>query len=328
MRYLLRKLGLLLITGWAALTINYALPLLVPGDPIGVMLARYQGRLSPQATDALREAFGLNTDQNWFMQYLDYWRRMLSGDFGLSLGFFPAPVSDILAQSIPWTLGLVGITTLIAFLLGTLLGVYSGWRRNTAFGDTMVLVALFLNGVPYFWLALIVLYVFAFLLGWFPLSGGYGTAVTRSDGLSWVLSILYHGVLPALTIIVTAAGGWLLTMRNNLVSVLGEDYIAFARAKGLSDQRVMVQYAARNAILPSFTAFAMALGFVVSGSLLTEIVFSYPGIGFSLYQAVVSLDYPLMQAIFLFITLAVLVANFLADVAYALLDPRVRSEGT
>jgi peptide/nickel transport system permease protein len=327
MRYLLRKLGLLLITGWAALTINYVLPQLVPGDPIGVMLARYQGRLSPQAADALRAAFGLSDDRGWFLQYLDYWRRMLTGDFGLSLGFFPAPVSEILAQSVPWTLALVGVTTLLAFGLGTLLGTLSGWRRGTASGDTLVLVALFLSGVPYFWFALIVLYVFAFLLGWFPLGGGYGTAVSRADGFAWVLSVLYHAVLPAVTIIVTATGGWLLTMRNNLVSVLGEDYIAFARAKGLSGRRVMLRYAARNAVLPSFTAFAMALGFVVSGSLLTEIVFSYPGLGFSLYQAVVSLDYPLMQAIFLFITLAVLVANFLADVAYALLDPRVRSEG-
>ena len=327
MRYLLRRLGLLLVTGWAALTLNYVLPQLVPGDPVSVMLARYQGRLSPQAADALREAFGLNTDKSWFAQYLDYWRRMLTGDFGLSLGFFPAPVSEILGQAIPWTLGLVGVTTLLAFTLGTLLGVLSGWWRNTPLGDSLVLVSLFLNGVPYFWFALIVLYVFSFLLGWFPLSGGYGTAVTQADGLPWLLSVLYHGFLPALTIIVTATGGWLLTMRNNLVGVLGEDYVAFARAKGLRERRVMFRYAARNAILPSFTAFAMALGFVISGSLLTEIVFSYPGIGFSLYQAVVSLDYPLMQAVFLFITLAVLIANFFVDILYAVLDPRVRSEG-
>ena len=165
------------------------------------------------------------------------------------------------------------------------------------------------------------------MLGWFPRSGGYSTTVVREDGLAWLISVLYHSFLPALTIIVTATGGWLLTMRNNLVGVLGEDYVAFARAKGLSERRVMFRYAARNAILPSFTAFAMALGFVISGSLLTEIVFSYPGIGFSLYQAVVSLDYPLMQAIFLFITLAVLVANFMVDIVYTLLDPRVRSEG-
>ena len=165
------------------------------------------------------------------------------------------------------------------------------------------------------------------MLGRFPRSGGYSTTVVREDGLAWLISVLYHSFLPALTIIVTATGGWLLTMRNNLVGVLGEDYVAFARAKGLSERRVMFRYAARNAILPSFTAFAMALGFVISGSLLTEIVFSYPGIGFSLYQAVVSLDYPLMQAIFLFITLAVLVANFMVDIVYTLLDPRVRSEG-
>ncbi len=327
MRYLLRKLALLLVTGWAALTINYVLPLLVPGDPIGVMLARYQGRLSPAAAEALRAAFGLETNANPLIQYFNYWKRMLTGDFGVSLGYFPAPVSSVLAQAVPWTLALVGVTTLLAFILGTLLGILSGWRRDSAGADSLVLASLFLNGVPYFWLALIALYVFSYLLGWFPLSGGYGNEVVRGSGWPWISSVLYHSVLPALTIIVTAMGGWLLTMRNNLIGVLSEDYIAFAHAKGLSTQRVMLQYAARNAILPSFTAFAMALGFVVSGSLLTEIVFSYPGIGYYLYQAVVSLDYPLMQAIFLFITLAVLVANFLADVAYSLLDPRVRSRG-
>lgn len=328
MRYLLRRLGLLLLTGWAALTLNYILPQLVPGDPVSVMMARYQGRLSPEAADALREAFGLTSDKSWWGQYFDYWGRMLTGNFGLSLNFFPAPVSVILGQAIPWTLGLVGVTTFISFILGTFLGVYSGWWRNTPLGDGMVLVSLFLNGVPYFWFALIILYVFSFLLGWFPLAGGYGTSVTRAEGWPWLLSVLYHSFLPALTIIVTATGGWLLTMRNNLVGVLGEDYVAFAKAKGLPQRRIMFRYAARNAILPSFTAFAMALGFVISGSLLTEIVFSYPGLGFALLQAVTSLDYPLMQAIFLFITLAVLIANFLADIAYAFLDPRVRSEGT
>ena len=177
MRYLLRKLALLLVTGWAALTINYVLPLLVPGDPIGVMLARYQGRLSPAAAEALRAAFGLETNANPLIQYLNYWKRMLTGDFGVSLGYFPAPVSSVLAQAVPWTLALVGVTTLLAFILGTLLGILSGWRRDSAGADSLVLASLFpkrralLLARPD--CALCVLLP----LGWFPLSGGYGNEV-------------------------------------------------------------------------------------------------------------------------------------------------------
>ncbi len=177
--------------------------------------------------------------------------------------------------------------------------------------------------MPYFWFALLLLYLLAFKGSYFPLSGSLDPFLTAFSP-TWWASLFHHAVLPALTIVVTAAGGWLITMRNNVMGVMSEDYIAFARAKGLSEGRLLNRYVLRNALLPSFTAFGMALGFVVGGSILTETVFSYPGLGLQLYTAVTGLDYPLMQAIFLFIALAVLIANFLVDAVYVVLDPRAR----
>jgi len=323
-RYLLYKVGILIFTAWVALTVNFILPHMMPGNPAQVMVAKFQGKLAPEAIKALSIAFGLGVKENIFHQYLNYCGRMFRGDFGLSLTYYPTPVSQILAQAIPWTLGLCGTTTILAFAFGSWLGAVSAWRRGSRLGDSLVPLALFLKSMPYFWFALLILYIFSFILGWFPLGGGY--AVLGAPGFPRLLSILYHSLLPGVTIVITAMGGWFMTMRNNMISILAEDYITFAHAKGLSTREIIYHYAARNAILPSFTGFAMALGFVISGALLTEIVFSYPGVGFFLYQAVTSLDYPLMQSIFLFIALSVLLANFLADLTYVFLDPRVRSE--
>ena len=323
MPYLLRKFLFLLLTLWAAVTLNFVLPRLVPGDPIGAMLAKYQGKLDPSAVDALTVAYGLKDQGNLFTQYVTYLGNMLRGDFGRSIGQFPTPVVDIVAQAAPWTIGLVGVCTVLAFLLGSALGLYSAWRRGGRVADALPPIALFLNSMPYFWFALLLLYLLAFRTGTFPLSGSLDPFLTQFSA-DWWKSLLRHAALPALTIVVTAAGGWLITMRNNVMGVMGEDYIAFARAKGLSEGRLLNRYVLRNALLPSFTAFGMALGFVVGGSILTETVFSYPGLGLQLYNAVTTLDYPLMQAIFLFIALAVLIANFIVDALYAVLDPRVR----
>jgi peptide/nickel transport system permease protein len=326
--YLLRKLALLLLTLGAALTINFFLPRLVPGNPIGAMIAKYQGRLDPSAAKALMIAYGLEGhDKNLLVQFGDYLVKLSRGDLGRSISFFPAPVTEMIGQAAPWTIGLVGVSTVISFLIGTGLGVYTAARRGSRLADLLVPVSLFLNSVPYFWFALIALYLFAFLLGWFPLGGGLDIVTGPAWSLSWIGSLLSHAVLPGATIVITAMGGWLIAMRNNLVSTLGEDYVAFARAKGLSDSQVLYGYGVRNAILPSLTAFGMALGFVLGGSILTEVVFGYPGLGTLLYHSVTSLDYPLMQAIFLFISLAVLAANFLVDITYTLLDPRVRDGG-
>jgi peptide/nickel transport system permease protein len=322
--YLLRKFAVLLFTLWVAATLNFILPRLVPGDPVSVMLAKYQGRLDPSAVDALKIAYGLNDLGSPVAQYFSYLGRLLHGDFGRSISLFPTPVTEVVGQALPYTLGLVGITTVLSFLIGSALGLYSGWRRGGRLADALTPVSLFLNSMPYFWFALLTLYIFAFKLRWFPLSGALDPFPGDAFSAGWWSSLLRHAALPALTILITSVGGWLITMRNNVVSVASEDYLSFARAMGLKERTIVNRYVLRNALLPSFTSFGMALGFVVGGSILVEIVFSYPGLGYYLFQAVVGLDYPLMQAIFFFIALLVLAANFAVDLLNVLLDPRIR----
>lgn len=289
-------------------------------------MARLRGKISPQGQHALEIAFGVNHDPLW-SQYLQYLNNLLHGNLGISVTYFPTPVSAVIAQELPWTLMLVGISVVISFIIGTLLGVVVAWRRGSRLDALSVPVFTFLSAIPYFWLALIVLYILGYTLNWFPLNGGYDTNATEPGWTpDFILSAIQYAILPAFTIVISSIAGWLLGMRNAMITTLSEDYVLMAEAKGLSQPRIMFAYAARNAILPNITGFALSLGFVVSGALLTEIVFSYPGIGYGLYQAVENLDYALMQGMFLIIASAVLAANFLADLVYIALDPRVRLE--
>lgn len=324
MAFFIRRLEFFLITLWATLTLNFFLPRLMPGNPAQALLARFHGRVNPQALKALEVAFGVDTKDSLLSQYVQYLGNVLHGDFGLSITFFPTPVAQVVVQALPWTLGLIGITTIIAFILGTLIGIVAAWRRGGAIDSVLPPVFIVLSAFPYFWLGLICIYLFSVWLNWFPMGFAYDVGAQVTLSWSFVGQIFNHAALPALTIIVTSIGGWILTMRNNMLTTLSEDYVKMARAKGLSANRIMLLYAGRNALLPNITGFALSLGFVLSGALLTEIVFTYPGIGYILYQAVTSEDYPLMQALFLIITLAVLVAVVISDIANAMLDPRTR----
>jgi peptide/nickel transport system permease protein len=326
MSYLVRRLEFFAITLWATLTINFILPRVMPGNPAEAMLVRYHGRVSPQTIKAIEVAFGLHPTESVWQQYFDYLRDTLTGNFGVSVTFFPTPVGDVIKQGLPWTVGLVGMATVIAFVLGTLLGMLSAWRRGGVFDAVLPPVFIVISAFPYFWLGLLVLLVFALTLGWFPL--GFAYDLTDSINLSWSFAgqVVWHGLLPALTIVITSIGGWILTMRNTMINTLAEDYVKMARAKGLSPARIMLNYAGRNAILPNLTGFAMSLGFVISGAILVEIVFNYPGLGFTLLQAVHSEDFALMQTLFLMITLAVLLAVLAADLLTAILDPRTREQ--
>jgi peptide/nickel transport system permease protein len=323
-RMLSRRLFFYLVTAWAAITLNFVLPRLMPGNPAENLVARFQGRLSPSAINAIRVLFGQN-HQSIFSQYLQYWKDVVTGNFGISYSFYPTPVSSIIGQSIFWTLSLIGLCTVIGFVLGTTLGIIVGWKRGS-WGDALIPVTTFLSSLPYFWFALMMVMIFSITLHWFPSSGGYGVGQVIGLNGPFLSSVLYYGFLPAITIVAASIGGWLLGMRNMMVMTLNEDYVLLAGAKGLSRRRVITSYAARNAILPSFASFAMSLGFVVGGAIVTEIVFNYPGIGTVLFTAAQGQDYPLLEAIFLTITIAVLVANLLADIAYIALDPRTRQE--
>jgi peptide/nickel transport system permease protein len=324
MSYLVRRIEFFLITLWAALTINFLLPRFMPGSPAQAMLVRFHGRISPQAVKTLEIALGIHSDQNIAQQYLQYLSNTLRGDLGVSLTFFPQPVGKVLLLGLPWTVGLVGMATVIAFVLGTLVGMLSAWRRGGFLDGILPPVFIVISAFPYFWIGLLCILVFSFTLHWFP--QGFAYELNSSINLSWsfVGEVIWHAFLPALTIVVTSIGGWILTMRNTMITTLAEDYVRMARAKGLSPVRIMVMYAGRNALLPNLTGFAMSLGFVISGAILVEYVFNYPGLGFMLLQAVTNEDFSLMQALFLLITVAVLVAVLAADFVTAWLDPRTR----
>ncbi|NHO81507.1 ABC transporter permease [Micromonospora sp. CMU55-4] len=323
MRFLLQRVAFYLFTAWAAITLNFFIPRMVPGDPVQSLISRNQGRISADAIASLRVLFGLDSDRSLWEQYVAYWGQLLRGDLGLSFTFFPAPVSEVIGSSLPWTVGLVGVATIVSFLLGTALGVGAGWRRGSWI-DGLLPATTFLSSIPYFWLGLVAIALFAGPGSFFPSSGGYEPGLVPAFDAYFIPSAIQHSILPAATILVSSMSGWILSMRNMMVTVASEDYITVAHAKGLSERRVALSYAARNALLPNVSGFALSLGFIVGGTLLVEIVFSYPGLGFQLFQAVGSKDYPLMQGIFLIITISVLVANLLADVAYLLLDPRTR----
>ncbi|WIY05429.1 ABC transporter permease [Amycolatopsis mongoliensis] len=326
MRFLLQRLAFYVFTAWAAVTINFFIPRMIPGDPVQSLIAKNQGMISADAIQSLYTLFGLDKNESLISQYFDYWGQLFRGDLGISFTFFPSPVSELIGDSLPWTIILVGITTIVGFALGTGLGVVAGWKRGS-WVDGLLPVTTFLSSIPYFWLGLIALALLAGPGSFFPSSGGYDPGVVPGWDGGFIGSAIQHSLLPALTILISSMGSWILGMRNMMVTVASEDYVTVAHAKGLPERRVMVGYAARNALLPSVSGFALALGFIVGGTLLVEIVFSYPGVGYQLFQAVGSQDYPLMQGIFLIITLSVLVANLFADVAYLALDPRTRKEG-
>jgi peptide/nickel transport system permease protein len=323
-RFVLRRLGFFVVTLWAAVTLNFFIPRLMPGDPALAMMARYRGHINPQALHALQIAFGVNNHESLLSSYFTYLGNVFRGQFGTSYTFFPDAVSHDVLQALPWTLALVGVTTILAFVMGTFIGLVAAWKRGGWLDGALPPIFVITSAFPYFFLAMLAIWLFAVKLGWLPPSRGYG--IKTEQGWTWTFAgdALKHAILPALTILVTSIGAWILTMRNNTISVLAEDYVRMARAKGLGPWRIMWTYAGRNAILPNLTGFAMSLGFVVSGAILVEYVFNYPGVGWMFLQSVDNQDYALMQGLFLMIVVAVLTCILAADVATALLDPRTR----
>jgi peptide/nickel transport system permease protein len=323
-RFILRRLGFYLIAFWVSITLNFLLPRFMPGDPVSRMFARTQDRMQPEQIEQLRKLLGVDDRPLW-EQYIGYLHNMLTGQMGVSISRFPAPVTEVIGSQVGWTLLLGGTALVIAAVVGNLLGILAAWRRGGAVDSALPPLLIFIGSFPYFWLAMGALYLFGVTLGWFPIRHAFSDTI--APGFSWefISDVGMHLVLPALTIVLVSIGGWMLGMRNTMIATNAEDYITMAEAKGLRPGRIMFRYAARNAMLPSVTAFGMSLGFVVGGALLTEVVFAYPGVGYQLLAAVQGLDYPLMQGLFLTITAAVLLANFLVDILYVRLDPRVRS---
>jgi len=326
MAYVGRKVAVFLVTLWAAITLNFILPRLMPGSPVDAILAKIASTGQP-ITAAQKHAIEVQLGvphSNLLVQYGQYWKNIVTFQFGTSYSFPTETVGHTIGKALPWTLLLVGSTTVIAFIVGTLLGVFAGWRRGTAADSSVTIGATFFAAFPPFWLGLLLLYVLAFKFGVFPLKGGYNEGATPAFTWPFIRDALYHSVLPAATLAITTLSGWVFGMRNNMINTLGEDYVTFAEANGLRTRTVALLYAARNALLPNVTAFGLSLGAVVGGSVLVEGVYSYPGLGNLLYIAVSNHDFPLMQALFLVITVSMLVAIFVVDLLYVRLDPRVR----
>jgi peptide/nickel transport system permease protein len=329
MRHVIRRILFYICAVWVAVTLDFFIPRLAPGDPVAAIVGKMsqKGYVTPAMQQTLSATFGLNTNDPLWVQYFKYLGNLLHGNLGNSIQYFPTPVAQVIGQDIGWSIMLGGVAVVISFFIGCLFGMIAAWKRDTLLDTVLSPVMNFLSAIPYFWLALLTLYIFSYLLNWFPLSGGYDSAnIDPGWTFDFVSSVIQHTFLPALTLIISSLAGWMLTMRNSMITTLSEDYVLMAKAKGLRGAHVMFWYAARNAVLPNITGFAIAIGAIVGGQLLTEMVFSYPGIGYALLQAVNQQDYAMIQSIFLIITLAVLGANFLADMLYTFLDPRVRQE--
>jgi peptide/nickel transport system permease protein len=325
MRAIIRQLGFYLVTAIVAVSLDFLIPRLIPGNPVDAILSKMQGTTISKATiTALDLQFGVNTKASVWTQYSHYWGSVLRGNFGISVSNGFEPVSTVIRGALPWTLGLVGVATVISFVLGTAIGSLVAWRRGSWL-DNLLPVVTFFQAAPYFFIAFLAVDLFAIKLGWFPPEGAHQNLDFAAVSWTYISDVLDHAVLPALTIVVASAAGWIVGMRNVMLTTMDEDYVLIAAAKGLPKRRV-IWYAARNAILPSVSGFALAIGFIVSGALLTEIVFSYPGLGLLLVNAVADNDYALLQGVFLIITFAVLAANLIADFFYVFLDPRTRQE--
>ena len=325
MRIITRRLFFYLVTAIVAVTLDFLIPRLIPGNPVQAIEAKMQGvTLTPAIIHNLELQFGVSTHASLWTQYTHYWNNILHGNLGVSSGNGFQPVSSVIGAALPYTLGLVGIATVISFVLGTAIGALVAWKRGSWL-DNVLPVVTFFQAAPYFFLAFLAVDLFAIRLGWFPTSLAHNSTDFPAFNWTYISDVLDHAALPALTIVVASAAGWIVGMRNVMLTTMDEDYVLIAAAKGLSKGRV-IWYAARNAILPSVSGFALAIGFILSGALLTEIVFSYPGLGTLLLQAVSNNDYALMQGLFLIITFAVLAANLIADFVYVFLDPRTRQE--
>lgn len=329
LRYVLGRLLFFFLVVWAGTTLVFFLPRLAPGrDPIrerlGMMVAN--GGMNADTIEIMAKAyekkFGL--DQPLWKQYLNYLGDMSRFDLGYSLAKFPSRVIDVIAAAIPWTIALLGVSTLIAFILGSLLGGLLAWPGAPRALRFLLPPLFTFSSIPYYLLGLILTYVFAFKLHWFPLTGGSQISTLPSLSLSYLIELIYHSILPGLSIVLASIGFWSLSMRGMMITVEGEDYITLAEAKGLPKSRIFLWYAMRNALLPQTTALALSLGTILSGALLVEIIFNYPGIGSVLYAAITGFDYFVIYGIVFLIVVTIAFVTLVLDLVYPLLDPRIR----
>ena len=323
-----RRIVMVVAVVWAAATLNFFIPRIAPKNPIAEKLTQLAGTsgVDPTKIQEMSQAFGarFGLDQPLLTQYLRYIGDMARFDFGQSITKYPARVSDLIGEALPWTLGLMITTTLLAFLIGTLLGAAAGWYRNSALLSVVSPIIMAFSAIPFYLLGLVLIYIFASRLGWFPVSGGYGLTSVPEWSWDFTFEVLQHATLPALSILIASVGTWAIGMRGMMVTVQGEDYMTFAEAKGLKPSRLFYRYGMRNALLPQVTALALYFGQIVTGAVLVEIVFAYPGLGSLLLDSIKLFDFPTIYGIVFILTLTVALSMLLVDLLYPLLDPRAR----
>jgi len=322
------RLAIYFVTILLAITLNFIVVRITPADPIAAILGRMASKgLSvsggQQIVELYTKTFAL--DQPIIVQYFLYLKNLLHGDLGYSLSYFPQPVSAVLFRAIPWTLGLLAAAVLIAFVLGNLLGAAAAWPRSPRYIRGLIYVFLTFSAVPYYLMALILLYVFAFHLQIFPVGGTFSVGGSRGFNLDAIIDVVHHAALPVLSLALGLIGFWALSMRGVMTTVLGEDYLAYARVKGLKERTIFLRYGMRNAMLPQFTALAIDIGQLISGQVLVEAIFAYPGVGTVLFNALRTADYFVIQGVVLFIIVSVATTMLIIDLLYPMLDPRVRS---
>lgn len=327
-RYIGRRVVQLLLVIWVATTVNFMVPRLIPGDPVQSALAQMQvsgGQASFDAEALAAEynrKFGL--DKPLHEQYVNYMTDLLKGDLGVSIRNTSQSVVGKIANALPWSVGLLLIATLIAFVVGSVLGALLVWPRTPRVIGWLASPLLLLSTIPYYLLAIILIYIFAIVLKMFPPANGFSPTTILGFNVNTAVDIANHAFLPALSIVLGAVGFWALGMRSLMVSVLGEDYITFAESKGLARSRIFLRYGMRNALLPQVTALALALATVVSGAILVEAIFNYPGLGGLLYSAVLGKDIFVINGVVTVLILSLAVTVFLIDLLYPLIDPRIR----
>jgi len=325
--YLSRRLLQFVAVLWGAATLNFFIPRLAPGNPVRDQLTQMasQGGYLQQGIEEMVRSYNIQfgLDQPLYIQYFKYLGSVARLDFGYSIAQYPVKVVPLILNALPWTIGLLLASTFLAFFFGTLLGAIIGWTRSPRALRYLVLPLLVFSSIPYYLLGLVLVYVLAVTHPFFPLSGGYSVSTVPSLSIPFVLDILHHSLLPAFSIVLSGMGFWGLGMRGMMVTTEGEDYMLFAEAKGLRGIRILMRYAVRNAILPQFTSLAIALGHIVSGSVIVEVVFAFPGIGSLLVKAISGSDFFLIYGIVFMIILAISVATLLIDLVYPLIDPRI-----
>jgi peptide/nickel transport system permease protein len=327
MRWFARRLVFYVFAIWTALTINFLLPRLMPGDPLAGMLQHLssaQLAANPGIVQTYQALLGGGHHSIW-QDYVTYLGRIAHFNFGIATSHYPTPVSEVIGRTLPYSIFLVGVAFLLAFLLGTGIGMVAAWRRGGIVDTGVVPLLMALGALPAFFISLLGLYFLGLRAHWFPIQHAYDTDLVPGFSWAFLSSAFRHAQLPILSVVAAYAGGWVLNMRTVMINTIGEDYVAMAHAKGLRDRRVMTRYAGRNAILPPLNGFAAQFASAVGGLVFVEYIFSYPGVGYTLQEAILGSDYALAQAILVVLSVCVILANLIMDLLNLLLDPRLRT---